>query len=171
MEEFFKVFKFVLIYRLPVVIGRQVLFAKIKLRMIGSENFESKTFKSDAGGAYGVKSSLRSGLKSNRGELQPSHPLAALEKTYNVQVKQKNMMSLRNSQGIHAPLKIQMELNAVDKALTRLPCLPSSNLAKDILSGTDDMLLPEDVFGFKEDGEAMGDPHLMMEHKLGLRPL
>ena len=86
-------------------------------------------------------------------------------------MKQRNMTALRNSQGIHAPLKMQMELNSVGKAITRLPCLPSSNLAKDILNGTDDILLPEDVFGFKEDSEVMGDPHLMMEHKLGLAPL
>lgn len=139
--------------------------------MISGEKFETKTFKSDDGGAYGVKSSLRAGLKTNRGEMIAPHPLYASEKNYDKQAKQRSMTALRNSQGIHAPLKIQMELNSVDKAITRLPCLPSSNLAKDILNGTDDMIFPEDVFGFKEDSEAMGDPHLMMEHRLGLKPL
>ena len=139
--------------------------------MINSESFETKTFSSDNGGSYGVKSSLRAGLKTNRGEIQTPHPLLTSEKNYDRQAKQRGMTALRNSQGIHAPLKIQMELNSVDKAITRLPCLPSSNLAKDILNGTDDMILPEDVFGFKEDSEVMGDPHLMMEHRLGLKPL
>ena len=139
--------------------------------MIGEENFQSKTFKVHSDNSYGMQSSLRKGLKQNNGSLQAPHPLAALEESYGIQTRQRSMLALRNSQGIHAPLRIQMEINAIDKAVTRLPCLPSSNLAKDILNGTDDIILPEDVFGTPENCEVMGDPHLMMEHKLGLKSL
>ena len=40
-----------------------------------------------------------------------------------------------------------MERVAVSKAFTRLPCLPTSNLAMDVLDGTDDTLLVRDVYG------------------------
>ena len=139
--------------------------------MIGSEKYQSKLIKADSGNSFGIQSSLRTGLKPNQSSAETSHPLAALEKTYDLQAKQRDLASLRNSQGVHAPLKIQMELNAVGKARTRLPCLPSSNFSKDILNGTDGMILPEDIFGFSEASEVMGDPHLMMEHALGLKSL
>lgn len=148
-----------------------VSYFTFKYKMIGSENFQSKTLKPDSGDSFGIQSSLKTGLKVDHSSIQRSHPLAELEKSYDLQMKQRGLASLRNSQGIHAPLKIQMEINAVGKAMTRLPCLPSSNFARDILNGTDELILPEDVFGLKEDSEVMGDPHLMMEHKLGLKSL
>ena len=40
-----------------------------------------------------------------------------------------------------------MERMAVTKAMTRLPSLPSSNLAMDVLDGFDDTLLVSDVYG------------------------
>ncbi|CAK8684379.1 proteasome maturation protein-like [Clavelina lepadiformis] len=139
--------------------------------MLRPERYQSKTFPSEKSGNYGVQSSLRMGLKQNQSDLNTAHPLEDSEKSYDVRTKQSNLTTLRNIQGVHAPLKIQMELNAVNKAVTRLPSLPSSNFAKDILNGTDDLILPSDVFGSRLDSEVIGDPHLMMEHKLGLKPL
>lgn len=47
-----------------------------------------------------------------------------------------NMMLLRNTQGLHAPLRIAMEVKAAEK-IGRLPFLPSSNMMRDILLGQD----------------------------------
>jgi len=64
-----------------------------------------------------------------------------------------------------------MEMNLVNQAFTRLPCLPSSNFAQDILLGNNDTIGPESIFGCKDNCEVMGDPHMMMEYKLGMKPL
>lgn len=47
------------------------------------------------------------------------------------------MMMLRKVQGLHAPIRIAMELKASER-VGRLPFLQSSNLMKDILLGRDE---------------------------------
>ena len=47
------------------------------------------------------------------------------------------MLVLRNTQGIHAPLRLAMELKAAEK-IGRLPFLPSSNMMRDVILGRDD---------------------------------
>ncbi|XP_043522769.1 proteasome maturation protein-like, partial [Frieseomelitta varia] len=39
---------------------------------------------------------------------------------------------LRNTQGLHAPIRLAMELKAAEK-IGRLPFLPSSHMMKDVL--------------------------------------
>ena len=50
-----------------------------------------------------------------------------------------NFSTLRNIQGLFAPLKLQMEFKAVQQ-VQRLPFLPSSNLSLDILRGNDETI-------------------------------
>ncbi|XP_077592174.1 proteasome maturation protein [Stigmatopora nigra] len=78
-----------------------------------------------------------------------------------------NFSTLRNIQGLHAPLKLQMEYRAA-KQIQRLPFLPSSNLALDILRGTDESIGFEDILNDPTLSEMMGEPHVMLESKLGL---
>jgi len=47
-----------------------------------------------------------------------------------------NMILLRNTQGLHAPLRIAMELKATE-SIGRLPFISSSNVMRDILLGKD----------------------------------
>jgi len=47
-----------------------------------------------------------------------------------------NMILLRNMQGLHAPLRIAMELKATEN-IGRLPFLSSSNVMRDVLLGKD----------------------------------
>lgn len=47
-----------------------------------------------------------------------------------------NMILLRNTQGLHAPLRLAMELKATEK-IGRLPFLPSSNVMRNVLLGQD----------------------------------
>lgn len=47
------------------------------------------------------------------------------------------MILLRNTQGLHAPMRIAMELKATEK-IGRLPFLPSSNMMRDVLLARDE---------------------------------
>lgn len=78
-----------------------------------------------------------------------------------------NMMVLRNTQGLHAPLRISMELKAARK-VGRLPFLPSSNVMYDALTGRDLLIEPEDVFNTHEFKEITGQPHAVVEKSLGI---
>uniref|UniRef100_A0A8C1V761 Proteasome maturation protein n=1 Tax=Cyprinus carpio TaxID=7962 RepID=A0A8C1V761_CYPCA len=136
-------------------------------------------------GPYGVQDSLRRGFSSVKNELLPSHPLELSEKNFQLNQDKMNFNTLRNIQGLHAPLKLQMEYRAA-RQIQRLPFLPSSNLALDTLRGTDDTIGFEDILnGMKKHSslhglmyiflppdpvlsEVMGDPHIMTEYKLGV---
>lgn len=78
-----------------------------------------------------------------------------------------NMTILRNTQGLHAPLRVNMELKAA-KQVGRLPFLQSSNIMHDVLTGRDLEIGPEDVFNTAEFKETMGQPHAMIEKSLGI---
>ncbi|NXS99491.1 POMP protein, partial [Jacana jacana] len=86
---------------------------------------------------------------------------------YQLNQDKTNFDTLRNIQGLHAPLKLQMEFRAV-KQVQRLPFLHSSNMALDTLRGNDECLSFEDILNDPSQSEVMGEPHMMMEHKLGL---
>ncbi|XP_045558038.1 proteasome maturation protein isoform X2 [Salmo salar] len=71
-------------------------------------------------GAYGVQDTLRSGFSSVKNELLPSHALELSEKNFQLNQDKMNFSTLRNIQGLHAPLKLQMEYRA---ARQRIPSL------------------------------------------------
>ncbi|PWA25030.1 hypothetical protein CCH79_00016005, partial [Gambusia affinis] len=151
-------------------------------------------------GAYGVQDSLRSGFTSVKNELLPSHPLELSEKNFQLNQDKVNFSTLRNIQGLHAPLKLQMEYRAARQVMAvrpidspfpltflflysplsvlmkgasvfqiqRLPFLPSSNLALDTLRGSDECIGFEDILCDPGQSEVMGEPHMMVEYKLGL---
>lgn len=77
------------------------------------------------------------------------------------------MVMLRNTQGLHAPLRIGMELKAASK-IGRLPFLQSSNAMFDSLTGRDVDIGPEDVFNTPEFREIAGQPHAVVERSLNL---
>lgn len=110
---------------------------------------------------------LRRGFACVKNELVPSHPLELSEKNFQLNQDKTNFAMLRNIQGLHAPLKLQMELRAVKQA-QRLPFLHSSNMALDTLRGNDECIGFEDILNDPSQSEVMGEPHMMMEYKLGL---
>ncbi|XP_006012796.1 proteasome maturation protein [Latimeria chalumnae] len=118
-------------------------------------------------GTYGVQDTLRKGFSSVKNELLPCHPLELSEKNFQLTHDKMNFTTLRNIQGLHAPLKLQMEYKAV-KQIQRLPFLPSSNIALDILRGNDECIGFEDILNDPTECEVMGEPHIMVEYKLGL---
>ncbi|KAG8584893.1 hypothetical protein GDO81_004810 [Engystomops pustulosus] len=118
-------------------------------------------------GGYGVQDTLRAGFSSVQSDLLPSHPLELSEKNFQINQEKVGFSTLRNIQGLHGPLKLQMEFKAA-KQIQRLPFLSSSNIALDTLRGTDESISFEDILNDPSECEMMGDPHMMMEHKLGL---
>ncbi|XP_066477738.1 proteasome maturation protein [Tiliqua scincoides] len=120
-----------------------------------------------AGGSFENYDLLRKGFTNVKSELFPVHPLELSEKNFSLSQDKMNYSTLRNIQGLHAPMKLQMEFRAV-KQVQRLPFLHSSNLSLDILKGNYDCIGFEDILNDPEQREVMGDPHLMIEHKLGL---
>ncbi|EOB02863.1 Proteasome maturation protein, partial [Anas platyrhynchos] len=97
-----------------------------------------------ASGSFEGHDLLRRGFTSVRSELLPSHPLELSEKNFQLNQDKTNFATLRNIQGLHAPLKLQMELRAVKQA-QRLPFLHSSNMAVDTLRGNDECIGFEDI--------------------------
>ncbi|KAM4702458.1 proteasome maturation protein [Discoglossus pictus] len=118
-------------------------------------------------GGYGLQDTLRTGFTSVQTELLPSHALELSEKNFQINQEKVSFSTLRNIQGLHAPLKLQMESKAA-KQIQRLPFLQSSNLALDTLRGNDDTIGFEDILNDPSHSEMMGEPHLMMEYNLGL---
>ena len=74
---------------------------------------------------------------------------------------------LRNIQGLHAPLRIMMELKCFDN-VGRLPFQPSSNLSRDVILGRDDCIDFDDILNPPEVHENFVRPHIVMERNLGL---
>ncbi|KAJ7401209.1 Proteasome maturation protein [Pitangus sulphuratus] len=91
-----------------------------------------------------LESAERGSFTSVKSELLPSHPLELTEKNFQLNQDKTNFATLRNIQGIHAPLKLQMEFRAV-KQVQRLPFLHSSNVALDTLRGNDECIGFEDI--------------------------
>uniref|UniRef100_A0A8C7JCA8 Proteasome maturation protein n=1 Tax=Oncorhynchus kisutch TaxID=8019 RepID=A0A8C7JCA8_ONCKI len=118
-------------------------------------------------GAYGVQDTLRSGFSSVKNELLPSHALELSEKNFQLNQDKMNFSNLRNIQGLHAPLKLQMEYRAA-RQIQRLPFLQSSHLALDTLKGNDESISFEDILNDPAQSEMMGEPHIMVEYKLGM---
>lgn len=78
-----------------------------------------------------------------------------------------NMQVLRNTQGLHAPLRIAMELKSASK-VGHLPFLKSSNIMMESLTGRDLEIMPEDLFNTGEFSEVAGMPHAVVEKSLGI---
>ncbi|KAK1138101.1 hypothetical protein K0M31_002586 [Melipona bicolor] len=116
---------------------------------------------------YGIPNPLVSGLAATRQHIGYAHPLEASEKSYERNRTRMNMVLLRNTQGLHAPMRLAMELKATEK-IGRLPFLPSSHIMKDVLLGKDEEIGFEDILNVPEFREQMGQPHAIVEKNLGI---
>ncbi|XP_056009650.1 proteasome maturation protein-like isoform X2 [Ostrea edulis] len=110
---------------------------------------------------------MLNGVQSSKSKLGAVHPLEYSEMHWHENKVKMDLAMLRNTQGIHMPLRLQMEKNVAQK-INRLPGMHSSHLMSDILSGRDEMIDFEDLLNNPADCEAIGDIHLLMERKSGL---
>ncbi|XP_062577528.1 proteasome maturation protein-like [Saccostrea cucullata] len=118
-------------------------------------------------GPYGVPDMMLNGIQSSRSKLGTVHPLEYSEKHWQENKVKMDFAMLRNTQGIHMPLRLQMERNVAQK-VNRLPGMHSSHLMSDILSGRDEIIDFEDILNNPADCEAVGDVHLLVERKSGI---
>ncbi|XP_039256266.2 proteasome maturation protein-like [Styela clava] len=118
-----------------------------------------------------INSTLRTGFKDVQKGVGSTHPIESSLKDYSANMLNIRMDMLRRTQGLYAPIQLQMEINTTAKGAQRLPCLPSSQLSKEIVLGDDIMLSHLDVFNDPFQSEIMGDPHIMTEHRAGLKLL
>ncbi|EDS43561.1 proteasome maturation protein [Culex quinquefasciatus] len=100
-------------------------------------------------------------------QLRFGHPLKQSELNYDQHRQNLNLQMLRNREGLAAPLKLTMELKSVSK-VGHLPFLPSTNVARDVLTGRDELIDYTDIFNLAENSEIMAQPHAVMEKNLGI---
>lgn len=94
------------------------------------------------------------------------HTLKASEETFVQQEWETNLQMLRRSDGLGAPLKMMMEMQAVQK-VGRLPFLPSSRVHLDVLTGRDETIGFESYLGGDEFAERrLHKPHQTVDNKL-----
>lgn len=74
------------------------------------------------------------------------------------------MVSLRNQQGLHAPMKLAAELKAT-RSIGRLPFMESSGLSTATLRGDDEKMDFSDFLGLPEFDERNLVPHVVMERR------
>jgi proteasome maturation protein len=118
-------------------------------------------------GSLGVPDRMLYGFPKARDGNAKVHPLEHSEKYWNENKLKMDLSMLRNLQGLHAPLKLQMEHN-ITKKMRRLPGLPSSNILEDSLSGRDELIDFDDIFNAPEERETNMQPHLQIEKQLNL---
>ncbi|XP_055697572.1 proteasome maturation protein [Phlebotomus papatasi] len=105
--------------------------------------------------------------KNCSGQISFVHPLKDSEENYDAHHNSLNMNILRNREGLHAPLKMSMEIQAVKK-VGRLPFLQSSNASLDSLTGRDLCIDFTDFLSTPEFSEHLRQPHAVMEKSLGI---
>merc|ERR1712073_124428 len=106
------------------------------------------------------------GLNQVRSPLEAVHPVQTSEKNYLRNREMAEMAQLRKMQGIHAPIRIQMEKRLVTAHQGHLPCMTTrTNLSADILNGTDGTIAFEDFLGQPEnyEGALTALPHDVIE--------
>ncbi|XP_059941100.1 proteasome maturation protein-like [Mesoplodon densirostris] len=141
----------------------------MNVRGLGSQVKDSIPFTelSATSGPFESHDRLQKVFSCVKNELLPSHPLELSGKKFQLDQDKMNFSTLRNIQGLFAPLKLQMEFKAVQQ-VQHLPFLPSSNLSLDILRVNDETTGFEGILNDPSQNELMGEPHLMVEYKLGL---
>ena len=111
---------------------------------------------------FGLPNSMLHGPTTVRDGLQMSHPLEHTERKWHEYKDKMDFVMLRNLQGVHAPLRLQMERKSASQ-VSRLPFLQSSNLMLDSLTGKLDTIEYEDILNVQTDAEVMGQPHAIVE--------
>ncbi|XP_066225367.1 proteasome maturation protein isoform X3 [Saccopteryx leptura] len=89
---------------------------KMNTRGLGSQLKDSiPVTELSASGPFENHDLLRKGFSCVKNELLPSHPLELSEKNFQLNQDKMNFSTLRNIQGLFAPLKLQMEFKAVQQ--------------------------------------------------------
>jgi proteasome maturation protein len=120
-----------------------------------------------ADGPCGMPDRLTCRYQQALDDITIGHPLEQSEKHWHDKEMERDMTMLRMTQGCYAPLHIKMELDVASR-IKRLPCLASSNLMTDTLTGRLDSMEFDDILNDPMDAELVGPPHMVIEKQLGL---
>lgn len=93
------------------------------------------------------------------------HPLKKSEESFLSKTLESDMQMMRRNEGLGAPMRIMMELNAY-KQVGRLPFLPSSRVHLDVIRGRDETIDFSDFLGTEEFTESLCAPQAVAEKKL-----
>lgn len=93
------------------------------------------------------------------------HPLKNSEETFAQRELETNLQMLRRNEGLAAPMRIMMEMQAYRK-VGRLPFLSSSRIHMDVITGRDETIDFGDFLGAAEFSEGLYHPQAMAEKKL-----
>lgn len=115
---------------------------------------------------FGIQSVMYTGIATKKCEIESFHPLEKSEKQWNANLALREMSVLRNTQGLHAPLRTAMEKKCFSSRSLRIGGLQSSDLMQNILNGKEDEMEFADILGVYP--ESVGEPHLLMEKSLKL---
>ncbi|ORX64040.1 proteasome maturation factor UMP1 [Anaeromyces robustus] len=114
-----------------------------------NEKSVTKSIAETSNKEYGVHDTFRYGPRRLVDEVLPPHPLQARLENWDETQNKLHMSMLRNSYGIHVPIRLQME-KAIVSQINRAPHQLHSeynNLGLDILNGVDNTLAFEDFLG------------------------
>ncbi|KAJ3255981.1 Pre-mRNA-splicing factor [Boothiomyces macroporosus] len=98
------------------------------------------------GSEYGVHDTFRNGFRGITNEITNKHPLETRLAMWQETQQELKYEMLRQTQGIHAPIRLKMEKMLVGN-VKRIPVGKTHNLGLDILNGTDDTIDFEDFLG------------------------
>lgn len=116
-------------------------------------------------GAFGVHDTLRYGFAAAKDGLAPAHPLEQSEANYVANQEAMMFRTLRDTQGLYAPLSLQMERKLVSR-IQRLPPLQSSMIALETLTGNDERLSIEEALNPLSNSVVEVDGRAVMEKRL-----
>jgi len=114
-----------------------------------NEKTVSKSVADTLNKEYGVHDTFRYGPRRLVDEVLPAHPLQARLENWDETQNKLHMTMLRNSYGMHVPIRLQME-KAIVSQINRAPhqLHPAhNNVGLDILNGVDCSLAFEDFLG------------------------
>uniref|UniRef100_A0A8C0DYP0 Proteasome maturation protein n=1 Tax=Balaenoptera musculus TaxID=9771 RepID=A0A8C0DYP0_BALMU len=81
-----------------------------------------------ASGPFESHDLLQKGFSCVKNELLPSHPLELSGKKFQLDQDKMNFSTLRNIQGLFAPLKLQMEFKAVQQVQKKINSIAFTNI-------------------------------------------
>ncbi|OQV13666.1 putative Proteasome maturation protein [Hypsibius exemplaris] len=113
---------------------------------------------------HGLRDALQDGLTAVAKKSADVHPLEISQSLHRSNEEQIKYAMLRSTQGIHAPLRLQMEKFLVEQP-TRFSVFPPSHLHLDVLNGRDETIDFEDVLNVPEYWERSVNPHVYLEKK------
>lgn len=108
---------------------------------------------------------MRNGLYQVKSSIQGQHPLEARLSQWSETKTNLQMSMYRQTFGLAAPIKLQMERMLVRQTETLIPVTKHHNLGLDILMGRDDTIEFEDYLGYVKTPLVSIDPHSAMEKK------